>query len=110
VNIAVMRKSFIILALTATLPNLAHAQCRMSVAGAACVVVPKSAVAETPPVEIGQVLERGQYSMLMNSRYYGLPAVKDGWVYMRIEEDIYRVEWLSHEVLEKVTDQANRNW
>lgn len=110
VKIAVMRHSFIILAIVATLPTLAQAQCRMAVAGAACVTVPQSAAAPKPPVEIGQVLERGQYSMMMNSRYYGLPAVKDGWVYMQIENDIYRVDWVSHEVLQKVTDQANRNW
>ena len=82
----------------------------MAVAGAACVVVPQSAESAVQPVEIGQVLERGQYSMLMNSRYYGLPSVSDGWVYMRIEDEIYRVDWLSHTVLENVTDQANRNW
>lgn len=105
-----MRKKLIIMALLAAqLPTLANAQCRMAVAGASCVVVPQTSV--TPPaVEIGEILERGTYSILMNSRYYGLPAVKDGWVYMRIEDDIYRVDWRTHEVLEKVTDQANRNW
>jgi hypothetical protein len=61
-------------------------------------------------VEIGQVLERGQYSMLMNARYYGLPTVSDGWVYIRIEDEIYRVDWRSHEVLERVTHKASRNW
>ena len=105
-----MRRCFIILTVAATLPTLAHAQCRMAVAGAACVVVPQSAESAEQPVEIGQVLERGQYPMLMNSRYYGLPSVSDGWVYMRIEDEIYRVDWLSQTVLENVTDQANRNW
>lgn len=106
-----MRSAVIILALAACqLPTLAQAQCRMAVAGAACVVVPQSERTSKPPVEIGQVLERGQYSMLMNARYYGLPDVSDGWVYMRIEREIYRVDWRTHRVLEKVTDQANRNW
>ena len=94
-------------------PASASAQCRMAVAGANCVTVPQSARTYVPPpdpVEIGDVLERGEYSMLMNARYYGLPSVSDGWVYMRIEDEIYRVDWRSHEVLEKVTDQANRNW
>ncbi|WP_375254653.1 hypothetical protein [Yoonia sp.] len=95
------------------LPNTAAAQCRMAVAGANCVTVPPSARTYVPPpgpVEIGDILERGEYSMLMNSRYYGLPAVSDGWVYMRIEDEIYRVDWRTHEVLEKVTDQANNRW
>ena len=92
-------------------PSTAAAQCRMAVAGANCVTVPQSArTAVVDPVEIGDTLERGEYSMLMNSRYYGLPSVSDGWVYMRIEDEIYRVDWRSHEVLEKVTDQANRRW
>ena len=83
----------------------------MAVAGANCVTVPQSArTAVVDPVEIGDTLKRGEYSMLMNSRYYGLPSVSDGWVYMRIEDEIYRVDWRSHEVLEKVTDQANRRW
>ena len=108
--IGAMCRCFLILAIATTLPTLAAAQCRMAVAGASCVVVPQSQANSEPPVEIGEVLERGQYSMLMNSRYYGLPAVSDGWVYMRIEDDIYRVDWRSHKVLELVTDQANRNW
>lgn len=91
-------------------PSGTLAQCRMAVAGAACVAVPKPLVPKPDPVEIGQVLERGKYSMLMNARYYGLPTVSEGWVYMEIEEEIYRVDWVSHEVLEKVTHLASRNW
>jgi hypothetical protein len=96
--------------LVATLPSIAPAQCRIAVAGTACVSVPQSSAPRPTPVNVGDVLERGQYSMLMNARYYGLPTVSDGWVYMQIEEDIYRVDWRSHEVLERVTDQASRNW
>ena len=62
------------------------------------------------PVAIGDVLERGEYSILMNASYYGLDPVEDGWVYMAIGDDIYRVDWDSHEVLERVTDEAARNW
>jgi hypothetical protein len=94
----------------ATLPSLALSQCRMAVAGTACVTVKQSSAPSPGPVSIGDILERGEYSMLMNVRYYGLPSVSDGWVYMRIEDDIYRVDWHSHEVLERVTDQASRNW
>jgi hypothetical protein len=106
-----MRRIFIIALVATALPALANAQCRMAVAGANCVAVPQSAAtARPPPVAIGQILERGEYSMLMNARYYGLPSVSDGWVYMRIEDDVYRVDWRTHRVLEQVTDQTNRNW
>ena len=97
--------------LATSLPSIASAQCRIAIAGTACVTVPQSARTPKPgPVAIGDILERGEYSMLMNVRYYGLPTVSDGWVYMRIEDEIYRVDWKSHEVLERVTDQAARNF
>ena len=122
-----------ITALAATLPAIASAQCRINVPGTACMMAPVPAAQNTPerqcrigvpgtacaavvsaprpaPVNIGDVLERGKYSMLMNSRYYGLPSARDGWIYMQIEDDIYRVDYRSHEVLERVTDQASRNW
>lgn len=94
----------------ATLPAMAQSQCRIAVAGTACVAVPQSSTPAPGPVDVGEFLERGEYSMLMNAPYYGLPRVSDGWVYMKIEEDIYRVDWRSHEVLERVTHLASRNW
>jgi len=96
--------------IAATLPTFASAQCRIAVAGTACVTVPQSSTPKPGPVEVGEVLNRGEYSMLMNARYYGLPTVSDGWVYMRIEDEIYRVDWRSHRVLERVTHKAARNW
>lgn len=93
-----------------SLPTLAQSQCRIAVAGTNCIAVPQPLTPAPGPVAIGDVLERGQYSMIMNARYYGLPTVSDGWVYFRIENEIYRVDWRSHEVLERVTDQASRNW
>ena len=106
-----MRRPFISLAIiTLTLPAFGHAQCRMAIAGTSCVSIPQPLTPKPGPVEIGETLARGEYSMIMNARYYGLPTVSDGWVYMRIEDEIYRVDWRSHEVLERVTDQASRNW
>ncbi|WP_108815995.1 hypothetical protein [Loktanella sp. Alg231-35] len=105
-----LNKLLLVTALLVFLPAAVTAQCRIAVAGTACVAVPKPLVPEPDPVAIGQTLERGKYSMLMNARYYGLPTVSEGWVYMRIEEEIYRVDWRSHEVLEKVTHLASRNW
>ena len=103
-------KSICAAIIVVSLPTLGHAQCRIAVAGTNCVAIPQPLTPAPGPVEVGEVLERGQYSMLMNARYYGLPTVSDGWVYMRIEEDIYRVDWRSHEVLERVTHLASRNW
>lgn len=106
-----MRYLLIIVAATiAAFPAAAIAQCRMAIAGAACVTVPQPVTPRAGPVEIGEMLERGQYSMQMNVRYYGLPDAHDGWVYMRIEDDIYRVDWRSHKVLERVTEQVGSNW
>lgn len=106
-----MRPAVISIAILATgLPALAHAQCRIAVPGTNCVSIPQPLTPPAGPVAVGDVLERGKYSMLLNARYYGLPTVSDGWVYMRIEDDIYRVDWRSHTVLERVTDQASRNW
>ena len=95
---------------TACIPNLGSAGCLIKIAGTACHSVPKSFTQRPGPVEVGETIERGAYSVLMNPRYYGLPAVTDGWVYMRIEDEIYRVEWRSHRVLERVTHRASSNF
>ncbi|KQB98214.1 hypothetical protein AL073_04845 [Loktanella sp. 1ANDIMAR09] len=105
-----LRQFISIVAVAVILPTIGQAQCRIAVAGTACVAIPQPLTPKPGPVEIGEILERGQYSMIMNARYYGLPTVSDGWVYFRIEDEIYRVDWRTHEVLERVTDQASRNW
>lgn len=105
-----MRLFVTALCLLACMPVATAAQCRIAVAGTACVAVPQSSATAPDPVKVGDILKRGEYQMIMNARYYGLPAVSDGWVYMRIEDEIYRVDWRTHRVLEKVTDQAARNW
>jgi hypothetical protein len=69
-----------------------------------------SASAPTPLVDVGQTLPRGEYSVIINADYYGLPAVADGWVYMRVGKDAFRVDWRTHEVLERVTEQAAANF
>ena len=96
--------------IAASLPSVAASQCRIAVPGTACVSVPQTSAPRPGPVTVGEVLERGEYSMLMNATYYGLPRVSDGWVYMQIETDIYRIDWRSHKVLERVTHLASRNW
>ena len=85
-----------------------QAQCRIQTTSSNCVVVPQSQ--RTPPaVNVGDILPRGQYNMVMNAPYYGLPRARDGWVYFRVERDIVRVQLRSMEVLEIVTNEAARN-
>ncbi|MEJ6402245.1 hypothetical protein [Yoonia sp. 2307UL14-13] len=93
---------------TSAATSIAAPGCRNAIAGTVCVAVPQKP--RPAPVAVGDMLERGQYSMLMNARYYGLPSAGDGWVYMQIEREIYRVDWRTHEVLEQVTHKASRNW
>jgi hypothetical protein len=69
-----------------------------------------SASEPTPLVQVGDVLPRGEYSLILNADYYGLPPVAEGWVYMRVGLDAFRVDWSSHEVLERVTSEAAANF
>ena len=64
----------------------------------------------TPLVGVGELLPRGEYSIILNAEYYGLPPVSDGWVYMRVGGDAYRVDWQTHQVLERVTDEVAANF
>jgi hypothetical protein len=100
-----------------TLSPLPALACATAGTGAGCVVAPPPAAAAmsagsapTPALNVGAVLGRGEHSILLNAEYYGLPPVSDGWVYMRVERDVYRVDWRSHEVLERVTDEAAANF
>ena len=113
-----MKGAVLTLALLALAPA-AQAQCRFAAIGAGCaeveqseprMVMVKARPPAPPPVEIGEVLERGQYSMLMNAAYYGLPLPRDGWVYFRIDRDVYRVDYRTMTVLERATGETARNF
>lgn len=104
-----MRYILLVVASAILMPSLASAQCRAAVPGTSCVSVPKSAT-KSGPLSVGQVLQRGAYPMLMNAPYYGLPPVSGGWVYLRVKDDIYRVDWNTNTVLERVTHKASRNF
>ena len=69
-----------------------------------------STSASTPLAAAGEVLPRGRYSIILDAQYYGLPPVSDGWVYMRVGRDAYRVDWDTHQVLARVTDEAGANF
>jgi len=117
------------LALAATnmfFPLAASAACSTAESGARCIRVlqeapsrpaaqvdasmTSSASTPTPLVGEGEVLPRGEYSIILNADYYGLPPVSDGWVYMRVGQDAFRVDWQTHQVLERVTDKAAANF
>jgi hypothetical protein len=124
----------VLLALSVLLPSAASAGCLTGERIAGCVLseaVPirsdrwapvaqvggplvqmalSSTSAPTSHVAVGDVLPRGEYSIILDTAYYGLPPVSDGWVYMRVDQDAYRVDWQTHRVLEQVTDQAAANF
>lgn len=107
-----MLRLFFFFLLTAT---SADALCSTSNTRAGCHTPPRSATPPAvglgpAPIEIGEVLPRGEYTMVLNAQWYGLPRPKDGWVYFRIENDVYRVDFDSRKVLERATRQANQNW
>ena len=102
-----IKTAFVAAFVAFTPPSASVAQCLMAVTGANCVSAPKSSTPAPSPVEIGSYLTRGEHSVMMNAGYYGLPPVSDGWVYMRIDDDVYRVDFGTFQVLERVTDQTN---
>lgn len=97
--------------------------CRLAMTGAACVTAgPPLPERESAILRLkanqprgatltpGTVLPRNQYNILLLADYYGLPAVKDGWVYMEVDRQVYRVDFRTYRVLEMVTDQTAANW
>lgn len=100
-------------------PSLGMSQCLTASTGAGCstarvIVAPPAEntrrVLGPAPVEVGAILPKGEYSMLMNATWYGLPPAKDGWVYFRVKNDVYRVDFITREVLERATAEVARNW
>lgn len=112
-----MRSAAFLAALLTAPAGTALAECRMAAAGN-CQTVPEDKRTLLPLIDmdlpdaysVGDRIPRGTYSILMDRAYYGLPPVADGWVYMHIGDEIFRVDWDSHEVLEKVTWRANDNF
>lgn len=119
-----VRAAALALAVTSfAVPLPALAACSTADSGARCVralpnldvpvrpdQVLRSASAPSTLVDVGEVVPRGEYSIILNADYYGLPPVSDGWVYMRIGQDAYRVDWQSHQVLERVTERVAANF
>lgn len=126
--------ALVLAATTSLVPFAVSAQCLTADAGARCIVVAPENGLDVPLrpagfvqapdstegmsstsspsalVNVGAVLPRGEYSVILNGDYYGLPPAGDGWVYMRVGSDAFRVDWQSHQVLERVTDLASANF
>jgi len=100
----------------------ATAECLMATSGASCAVAGPSyervtpldrlrdSYARGPELAPGTQLPRGKYNVLLLSDYYGLPPVRDGWVYMDVARNIYRVDFRSYRIIDMVTDQTAANW
>ena len=95
----------------------AEAACRIQLNGAKCVEARQVSASRTDfrfemaprsaaPVHEGDVLP-DDYMVLTNTSYYGLPPVRDGWLYYKVGDDIFRVDHGSRKVLERVTHMAN---
>ena len=87
----------------AAMPLAAYAACTPSNSAARCLTAPEPAEL---PFPAGTVLPRGQYQVLLNTEYYGLPPSRDGVWYFRVEGRILRVHNDTMEVVEDVTHMA----
>jgi hypothetical protein len=76
------------------------------VSGMKCISVPEAQ--KSDQLELGDPLPRGEYQMVLNSRYMGLPRPETGTVYYRVEHRILRVDMMSLTILEDMTHTAGR--
>ncbi len=120
--VALTRAALAALALAAS-ASAAAADCRIQIAGSKCETVAEDARFEqvtlragnlprhAPPgalaVPVGEPLPY-DYMMLINSEYFGLPPVSDGWVYFRVNGRVVRADYDTRVVIEDVTSQTNR--
>lgn len=92
--------------------------CSTAATGAGCIEVVATPVlasaavptAVAPALASGDVLAPGGFSVLLNAAYYGLPAAADGWVYVRVERQVVRMDWRSRTVIDDVTERAAANF
>jgi len=57
-----------------------------------------------PPLEVGAYLDGSDFNALVGTAYLGLPPARDGWVYVRHDDRIYRVDFRTREVLALVRE------
>jgi len=102
--------SFFVIAATA-----AQADCLTAATGAGCRMALSStsgvktveAVSTSPRYDVGDHLPRGQYYMLMNRSYYGLPPIDGYWRYYEVDNRVLKVHPDTLEVLGDATGLTN---
>lgn len=87
--------------------GLSAQTCRIQTAGSSCVAVPQ-AQRYVSPYQVGETLPHGEFQMLFNATYCGLPPAQNGWSYMRVDRDVMRVDMATLTVLEIVTADLAR--
>lgn len=60
------------------------------------------------PFGVGDTLPRGEYQVLLNSAYHGLPASDGTFWYFRVDRHVLKVHPGTMEVLDDVTSSARR--
>jgi len=114
-----MLKSLTFAILLGVSAGTAQAACLTASAGAGCetakprvtVVDPATRdYARAPGAQVfgsGDTLPSGEFNVLLNTEYYGLPAVGSGWLYYRVANRVVKVDRRTMEVLEDVTHLTN---
>ena len=106
-----MRHALLLLAL---LPGPLHAACQMD--GARKVCVPDDApqetaiaakflsapVSETPSIAPGDPLPQDALTVI-GTEYLGLPPARDGWAYFRVGRSLYRADFATRRVINRVS-------
>ena len=73
--------------------------------GAKCMTAPASS---TPVFVAGDLLAPGEFNVLLNAEYYGLPRAEAGSWYVTIDKRVLRIESDTYRVIEDVTYETNR--
>ena len=111
-----MLKPVIAAGLVALIPAIAQANCATVSIGAGCGMALSSeesgakrvvAQATTPQYQVGDRLPAGQYFMMMNRTYYGLPPIDGYWRYYRVEGRVLKVHPDTLEVIADATSLTN---
>lgn len=87
----------------------AFADCATSATAAKCTAAPAAASSDDDISEllVGSPLPEGEYQLLLNTEYFGLPPAGKGWMYYRVGNRAYRASPDTLEVLEDVTSMTN---
>lgn len=113
-----MLRPALVFAILTALAVPAEASCRMKTGGAKCVTAGTGfgaggsirfvqARRTAPVIKVGEVIP-DDILVMGNTRYYGLPPVRDGWLYFRVGGQILRADRNTRIVLEDATLEANR--